>query len=700
MSPWETILLVLAGVVSLFSGLFALKGPGGKGPRLLFLVIAILTAISFGTFPLFAGLRGGSIIRDLLQISAIFLPTLWLLFSLVFARENYHVGLGRWKWWLGLAAAASISLSFVSFFFEPTLFQADARGSLELLVMPLGKWITVFALFAASIVLVNTEGTYRAATGIYRRRLTVPFAVVGIFFAAVIVAASSVVLNGVIEMLYVDICAALSILVFLSISHYLRSYQDKSSGVIVKREAVYSSVGVILIGAYLILVGAVGKGLELIGADTSVFYSIIAAFLVIILFMSFLLSGSLKRRFKRLVDRSVYSGAPVDYHEDMASFAEDISTTLDVSSLVEKLSNLLKEQLGIDRLWLYLEHAHLPAFTRVYPTAEQSGQSIDKESFFVDWIFRHGEAISLDDLTARFESAGESLPVDGLPDVEDVSVCLPLIAKHSIVGMLFLGRKKDRSDFSHQDIQFISAVGNQFALAVLSARLSEELLAARQIESFHKFSTFVMHDLKNSISMLSMLIQNFEANVGKPEFQKSAFVTIQGAVRRMQTVIMKLRKSEFAETQTVSSCNPADIVGNLRTKLGLDGIDQISYSEKIEEVGSINADVEQLTGVMENLLVNAIEAMPQGGDLTVSVYEKDSKITIEVSDTGVGMDPDFVNKRLFKPFETTKKKGLGIGLYQSRDQLERMGGAFKVSSQIGEGTTFRILFPRKDQQAG
>jgi len=312
-----------------------------------------------------------------------------------------------------------------------------------------------------------------------------------------------------------------------------------------------------------------------------------------------------------------------------------------------------------------------------------------------DWMFRHGEAIDFDDLVARLNTAGIPVPEEGLPDIAEISVCMPLIAKRRMVGLLLVGPGKERDSFSHNDMQLISAVGNQFALAVLSARLSQELLAARQIESFHKFSAFVVHDLKNSISMLSMLLQNYESNADKPDFQKSALVTIQGAVKRMQSIISKLRSSEIVESQTISVCNPVDIVVSLRNKLKLENISGITYRENFDSTTPISADVEKLSGIVENLIVNAIEAMPQGGKLTISVYSSTEQVAIEVKDTGSGMDSEFINKRLFNPFETTKKKGLGIGLYLSRDQLEKMGGRFQVTSAPGEGTVFQVIFPRQ-----
>ncbi|MBU2626098.1 MAG: PEP-CTERM system histidine kinase PrsK [candidate division Zixibacteria bacterium] len=694
MSLWESLLFWSAGAISFISGVLALRANQGRIPRLLFLLIALSSGLCFWCFPAFAESTLDVRIEYFFFWAVTLTPFLWLVFSLTFACENYRTYIRRWKVWFWIVGALSVFFAVMSTITPLMIIQIGVSDRPELILNPYGKWFIVLLLLICSFVLINFESTYRAATGIYRRRLRLSVMTTAIFFATIIVALSSGMLKTSLSIRYVEFATAVAIVMYPSVGYYLRTYQLQKSGVFIKRQAVYSSVGIILIGIYLILVGAVGKAVQLIGADSKVFYSILAAFLVIVVFLSLLLSSSLKKRIRSFVDRSFYSGSAADYQEDLALFSEDISTTLNVSDLAERLSTLLREKLGVSRLWLYLEHSQLPVFTRVYPAIERVSGQIERNSGFVDWMFRHGEAIEFDDLIARLSSAGVPVPDEGLPASAEISVCMPLIAKRRIVGLLLVGSRKSDDNFSHQDMQLISAVGNQFALAVLSARLSQELLAARQIESFHKFSTFVVHDLKNSISMLSMLLQNYESKADNPEFQKSVLVTIQGAVARMQSVISKLRGSEMIESQTISNCNPVDIVVSLRDKLGLESLSGIRYRENFDSTSPIKADVEKLTGVIENLVVNAIEAMPQGGDLTISVFNGLETLTIEVKDTGKGMDAEFINKRLFSPFETTKKKGLGIGLYLSRDQLERMGGTFHVESEPGERTTFQIVFPR------
>jgi len=694
MSLWESLLFWTAGAISFISGVLPLRAREGRIPRLLFLLIALSSGLCFWCFPAFVKSTLDVGLERLFFWAITLTPFLWLVFSLTFARENYRTYIRRWKVWLWIVGALSALFAVISALTPLMVIQIGVSDRPELILNPYGKWFIILLLLVCSFVLINVESTYRAATGIYRRRLRLSVMTTAIFFSTIVVVLSSGVLKTSLSIRHLEIATAVAIIMYPSVGYYLRTYQLQKSGVFIKRQAVYSSVGIILIGIYLILVGAVGKAVQLIGADIKVFYSILAAFLVIVVFLSLLLSSSLKKRIRSFVDRSFYSGSAVDYQDDLALFSEDISTTLNVSDLAEKLSVLLRDKLGVSRLWLYLEHSQLPVFTRVYPTVERASGQIERDSGFVDWMFRHGEAIEFDDLIARLGSAGVPVPHERLPGTAEISVCMPLIAKRRIVGLLLVGPRKNSDNFSHHDMQLISSVGNQFALAVLSARLSQELLAARQIESFHKFSAFVVHDLKNSISMLSMLLQNYESKADNPEFQKSALVTIRGAVTRMQSVISKLRRSEVIESQTISNCNPVDIVVDLRNKLRLENLNSIRYRENFDSTSPIKADVEKLSGVIENLIVNAIEAMPKGGDLTISVFSSLETLTIEVKDTGQGMDAEFINKRLFSPFETTKKKGLGIGLYLSRDQLERMGGTYHVESEPGEGTTFQIVFPR------
>jgi signal transduction histidine kinase len=107
------------------------------------------------------------------------------------------------------------------------------------------------------------------------------------------------------------------------------------------------------------------------------------------------------------------------------------------------------------------------------------------------------------------------------------------------------------------------------------------------------------------------------------------------------------------------------------------------------------ADPEQLRKVITNLLFNAKEAVNDAGEIRVSTAQQNSSVLLSVSDNGCGMSPEFMRRSLFKPFQTTKKTGLGIGMFHSKAIVEAHQGRIEVESQPGKGTTFRILLPTR-----
>lgn len=129
-----------------------------------------------------------------------------------------------------------------------------------------------------------------------------------------------------------------------------------------------------------------------------------------------------------------------------------------------------------------------------------------------------------------------------------------------------------------------------------------------------------------------------------------------------------------------------------RDKLKLTDNRKINYVNNVSDLAVVRADEEKLTEVIRNLIINALEAMPEGGDLKAETVIEADNISLEISDSGSGMSEEFIAAKLFQPFSTTKAKGLGIGLYQSKDWLDKMGARIKVQSAPGRGTCFKIIF--------
>jgi putative PEP-CTERM system histidine kinase len=623
------------------------------------------------------------------------LPFLWFLFSLLFARQDFRASIARSKSWLAFIGSMAGFFSIVGIYYPFLFLQGGAAAQSKIMVTRAGQWYFLYLIIAAALTMINIESTYRSSWGIYRQKLRAPIIVLGLMLVSLLFSASFVLLSGEISRVLLSVLAGLAALAAIFITVYFLRYEIQRSGVYVRQNAIYSSVAIIIIGFYLVLAGAIGKVIQIIGGDVRLFVSVLGALVAFLALLALVLSGSIRERLTGALNKKFLPGQ-LDFETELSSFSEDIAILFDPEELTKKLLELFRERLGIGKLYIFYADQNQPALNLHYPKEHPSAAELKLpvQGVFAEWLFRHGEAMVMDDLRARLSSNRNEIPeLEKLSELE-IAITLPLIAKQKLVGILFLGPKANKEPFGHREIQFISSIGHQFSLALFSARLSEELLAAKQIESFHKFTAFVMHDLKNSVSMLSMLMQNYENNMDNPEFQKSAMTTINGAVARIQGIIQKLRGGESAETFRISDCDLNEIVLSLEDKLGLKKQSGIEYIRELGRVGKMQGDPDKLGEVIRNLMINALEAMPDGGKLVVNTFANGDKIVLQVEDTGEGMSSEFISKKLFKPFSTSKKKGLGIGLYQSKEWVQKMGGKILVKSNPGQGTIFSLHFKK------
>jgi hypothetical protein len=272
-----------------------------------------------------------------------------------------------------------------------------------------------------------------------------------------------------------------------------------------------------------------------------------------------------------------------------------------------------------------------------------------------------------------------------------VSLLVPLLLGKRLVGILGLSRSRYGASFDPEDLALIRTIAKQAAGCFMSAQLSERILRSKELETFHLFSTFVIHDLKNFVSMLSLIARNMGNNFNNPVFQRDAMTSISRIAEKMQRMMVRL--SSLSEAPL---CNKAETDVNGMIRELMEEMKETIPSRVVAEYGElprIKVDPEQMKNVIRNLLMNADEATSDGGEIRLSTDAVDGNITITVSDNGCGIPREYMEKELFALFSTTKSDGLGIGLYQSKRIVESHGGRIKVESEVGRGSTFRVLLP-------
>jgi signal transduction histidine kinase len=248
------------------------------------------------------------------------------------------------------------------------------------------------------------------------------------------------------------------------------------------------------------------------------------------------------------------------------------------------------------------------------------------------------------------------------------------------------------SDETHLLAETINAVKER--LREQMAREAE----MRQFDSFMRLSAMLTHDLKNSILTLSLIVSNMKEQFHNDEFREDAMKSLTEATDKMRAMVAKLSEPVRSLSGEFKRPRPVDLIPIIERVLAR-SVEPASSAHTVEthlpSTLTAIADDERIEKVLENLVLNAIEAMgAESGKLTVEAGDdEEGFVFFSVTDTGSGMSEEFQRTRLFRPFSTTKPKGIGLGLYASRELVRALGGQIKVESERGSGTTFRVVLP-------
>jgi len=257
----------------------------------------------------------------------------------------------------------------------------------------------------------------------------------------------------------------------------------------------------------------------------------------------------------------------------------------------------------------------------------------------------------------------------------------------------------DSSSSVQDDDQFLLSIGVQLSHLILTYELSEELLMTKEWDSFNRCASFVLHDLKNLATIQSMILENSQHLRHNSDFIADAFATFNDTTEKMINLIASLsvQRGQFSLKQ--QPVNILEVISHTFDELKINqrnGLRIRTAFPPREKVPEIRGDPDLLRKAFTNLILNAIQSLPRGEgavDVTISQDHQD-KITTSIRDTGCGISPDQL-ETVFRPFQTTKENGLGIGLCHTRSIIEVHGGQIRIQSQLNAGTTVEIDLPTR-----
>jgi len=613
-----------------------------------------------------------------------------IFFSLVFLRANSKEFLKRWSLFLILSFSACVWLIFLSFDLPVISGIRILSKGYGFNLARAGQFMAVYVLINLVSALINFENTFRSFDRAGKKKISSVLSILCLILSTYLIMTSLCILFSYIDTRF-SLAASFLIMIFVvsGMSFYLR-VKDFAVKVHVKRQVLYTSATLIIVGVYLLVIGLFTKLFMALGFNVRNFLAFLAAFAVFFGFLVIIFSPILKQRLKSFVDRSFTRS--YDYRREWFNLSEQTGTILDLEDLLIKVKSLVKEIMHVESAEIVLcrdNRSGFPAFS----------------DDFKEWLLRFGRPVTVTELTREQPLIREK----NKPVLDSLGAAMvnAMTVKQQTLGFLSVGLKQDRSDFSEEDKDLLKVISRQAAISVLNAQLSEELIVSREMEQFNKFSSFIIHDLKNCVSMLSMIMQNSKDNFARPEFQKAALTTLNGTINRMKDLMHKfssipkeleLKKSEADLNQLVSGIIDEKVPSRQSS---------IKVFKYLNPLPEIKIDKNYIYKVFLNLILNALEAMPEGGNLILRSTLQDTApgfnrrhVQVSISDTGKGMSKEFISRKLFKPFQTSKRKGIGLGLYQCKTIIEAHGGAITAESEEGKGSTFFVRLPLEGKGKG
>ncbi len=301
-----------------------------------------------------------------------------------------------------------------------------------------------------------------------------------------------------------------------------------------------------------------------------------------------------------------------------------------------------------------------------------------------------GRIIELDGVRADTADQAEIniVPVWML-DRADAWVLVPLVHFGKLTGAILLARPPIDRRPDWEDLDLLRIAGRQVASYLAEARAHEALSDAQRFDEFNRRFAFIMHDIKNLVSQLSLVARNAERHADNPEFRADMVATLQDSAARMNDLLARLSQHHTGRADTVG---PVEIVPLIERVIALRRTQRPIATAGLRDAIAL-ADPARVEQVLGHLLQNAIDASPADDPITVMVGRADNAITVDVVDHGAGMSPAFIREKLFKPFVSSKSGGFGLGAFEARQLAEAMGGRVEAFSREGEGSRFRVTLP-------
>ncbi|AZI37421.1 putative two-component histidine kinase [Caenibius tardaugens NBRC 16725] len=460
------------------------------------------------------------------------------------------------------------------------------------------------------------------------------------------------------------------------------------------RAVTFRTLSLFIIGLYLLAMVGIARSLTWIGGDLARLTQVAFVFTASLVALLWLPSQRLRRWLKVTLLKHLFQHR-YDYREEWLRLTHTVGRTGPEAPplqerVVQALADITESPSGL--LFAPADDGAMTLAARwKWPGIDVP--AVAMEGYAVEFFATGHFICDLDDVRAGANQRGEANAVPGwLLDNDQAWAIVPLQHYDRLTGLVVLARPEFVRKLDWEDFDLLRVVGQQLASYMAEQAGQEALSEANRFDEFNRRIAFVMHDIKNLASQLSLLARNAEKHVEKPEFRADMLITLRNSADKLNALLARLGRygahgGERLETVSLDEC-----VAHVAARY--------SAAHRIQvvkrEVCLVQAQREALEQALVHLIQNAVDASADDAPVFLSVSNDGLYGLVQIVDSGTGMSPDFVRSRLFKPFVSSKPGGFGIGAFEARELIAAMGGRLEVESREGLGTRFFVRLPRTE----
>jgi putative PEP-CTERM system histidine kinase len=466
----------------------------------------------------------------------------------------------------------------------------------------------------------------------------------------------------------------------------LSLYRDGAGRLHLSRTVALRSLSIVGVGLYVMMLAAMVAMVELIAGPQARLVEVGALFLMALLALLLLPSPGFRARLKVQVAKHFFQHR-YDYRLEWLRFGDTIGRPGDMAAplgvrAVKAVADITESPAGI---LLLRDEAGRLTFETHWNWPDSIADVAEVESDAVVGLERADWIVDLDRVR---QGDAKMLMPDWLMEDRRIWALVPLLHFNRLIGAILLMRPPLDRRLDWEDFDMLRAAGRQVATYISEAQGQQALDDAQRFEEFNRRFAFIIHDVKNLVSQLSLLARNARRHADNPDFRADMVLTLQESVGKMNDLLARLSQHNKARAEEPRAVDLSDIAWRIvRTRARQHPVDIAGQAPPAL------ADPARVEQILVHLVQNAVEASAIDSPVRLELGADAQSARIAVIDQGCGMTAEYVRRELFKPFSSSKAGGFGIGAFEARTLAEAMGGRIEVESRPGAGSRFTLILP-------